>query len=138
MKRIKFTRTELYESEGRNQGPTYKEGSTHDFEDHLADRWLRRGAAVEVHTREPLPQDGDQQDPLDHDGDGKKGGVADLTPLTDEERAALDGEAAADEEVDQFDAMEEDDLRAFLAERDGKAPHPNAKRETLLAKARGE
>jgi hypothetical protein len=27
-------------------------------------------------------------------------------------------------------------LRAFLTNRDGKPPHPNAKRETLLAKAR--
>lgn len=42
----------------------------------------------------------------------------------------------ADEPTDQFDAMSDDDLRAHLAERDGKAPHPNAKRETLLAKAR--
>lgn len=28
-------------------------------------------------------------DPLDHDGDGRKGGVANPNPLTDEERAAL-------------------------------------------------
>ena len=68
MKRIKFTRTELYESEGRNKGPTYKEGSTHDFEDAFADRWIRRGAAVEVNTREPLPEDGPRADkPEDSD-----------------------------------------------------------------------
>ncbi len=65
-------------------------------------------------------------DPLDHDGDGKKGGVVDPTPLTDEEKIEL------------LDAMTDDELRTFLTDRDGKAPHPNAKRETLLAKARGE
>lgn len=57
MKRIKFSRDVLYESEGRGKGPSYSEGSTHDFEDHFADRWLRRGAASEVNTREPLPAD---------------------------------------------------------------------------------
>lgn len=57
MKRIKFTRDALYENEGYQKGTTYSEGSTHDFEDHFADRWLRRGAAVEVNTREPLPAD---------------------------------------------------------------------------------
>jgi hypothetical protein len=65
-------------------------------------------------------------DPLDHDGDGEKGGVADATPLTDAEKVEL------------LDAMTDDELREFIAERDGKAPHPNAKRDTLLAKARGE
>lgn len=48
MKRITFTRTELYESEGRGKGPTFEAGSTHNFEDHFADRWLRRGVAVEA------------------------------------------------------------------------------------------
>jgi hypothetical protein len=134
MKRVKFLRTELYESEGRNLGPTYKEGSTHDFEDHLADRWLRRGAAVEVKTREPLPEDGETLDPLDHDHDGVKGGAIDPSPLSAEEEFSLSDEGEADE----FDAMSDDDLRDHLTERDGKAPHHNAKRETLLAKARGE
>jgi hypothetical protein len=45
-------------------------------------------------------------------------------------------EIAEQPEPDQFDAMTDDELRAHLTERDGKAPHPNAKRETLLAKAR--
>lgn len=134
MKRIKFTRTELYESEGRNKGPTYKEGSTHDFEDDFADRWLRRGAAVEVNTREPLPADGEKLDPLDHDHDGKKGGAIDPALLSEDEKKELGEEGEADE----FDVMSDDDLRAHLTERDGKAPHHNAKRETLLAKARGE
>lgn len=38
---------------------------------------------------------------------------------------------------DDFDKMEDDALRAFITERDGKAPHPNTGREKLLAKARG-
>lgn len=37
---------------------------------------------------------------------------------------------------DEFEAATDDELRAFLTNRDGKPPHPNAKRETLLAKAR--
>ena len=57
MKRIRFTRDALYEVEGYQKGVTYKDGSVHDFEDHFADRWLRRDAAVEVNTREPMPED---------------------------------------------------------------------------------
>lgn len=68
----------------------------------------------------------DEKDPLDHDGDGKKGGVVDPTPLTDAEKLEL------------VDAMTDEELRQFIMDRDGKAPHPNAKRDTLLAKARGE
>lgn len=71
MKRIKFTRTELYESEGRNKGPTFKEGSTHDFDDAFADRWLRRGVAVEVNTREPLPEDPPRADKPADSGTGE-------------------------------------------------------------------
>lgn len=53
-----------------------------------------------------------ERDPLDHDGDGQKGGVVDSTPLTDEEKAALaeqddDGDQKADEPEPNLD-----DLRA--------------------------
>lgn len=57
MKRIRFTETVIYETEGYQKGPTFKEGTTHDFEDGFADRWLRRNKAVEVNTREPMPED---------------------------------------------------------------------------------
>lgn len=57
MKRIKFLRDVIYETEGYQKGPSYKEGSTHDFEDDFADRWLRRQAAVEVNTRAPMSAD---------------------------------------------------------------------------------
>lgn len=56
-KRIRFVETVIYETEGYQKGPQYKEGSVHDFEDHFADRWLRRNKAVEVNTREPLAED---------------------------------------------------------------------------------
>jgi hypothetical protein len=39
---------------------------------------------------------------------------------------------------DEFDNMNDQQLRDFIAERDGKAPPGNTLRETLLAKARGE
>lgn len=74
MKRIRFTSTERYESEGRNQGPLYKEGSTHDFEDDFADRWLRRGVAVEVNARTPL----DRND----DDDGAERDIPDYARMT--------------------------------------------------------
>lgn len=38
---------------------------------------------------------------------------------------------------DAFDAMSDEDLRAFIAERDAKAPHHKAGRAKLLAAARG-
>lgn len=57
MKRIRFTADALYENEGYQKGTLYKKGSTHDFEDHFADRWLRRELAVEVNSRKPLPDD---------------------------------------------------------------------------------
>jgi len=40
--------------------------------------------------------------------------------------------------VDAFDAMTDDELRAFIEARDDRKPHPATGREKLLAKARGE
>lgn len=40
--------------------------------------------------------------------------------------------------VVDFDAMTDDELRAHIETRDGKAPAANAKRETLLRRAKGE
>lgn len=104
MKRIRFTETVQFESEGRHKGPTYKEGSTHDFEDGFADRWLRREVAVEVNTRTPLPNDEDaveqQADPLDHDANGEKGGAVEAAgePATAEEIIAAIEELDADDD----------------------------------------
>lgn len=47
---------------------------------------------------QPEPTPAPARDPLDHDGDGHRGGVANPTPLTDEEKADL---AAQDEEEEQ-------------------------------------
>lgn len=35
-----------------------------------------------------------------------------------------------------FDDMSDEDLRAYITDRTGKAPHPRAKRETLIDKAK--
>jgi hypothetical protein len=43
--KITFTKTVQLESEGRNMGPTFKAGSTHDFPEGTALRWVRRGVA---------------------------------------------------------------------------------------------
>lgn len=81
MKRIQFTRTELYESGGRGKGPTFKEGSIHEFEDNFADRWLRRGVAIELGDGvEVAPA---LLDPIEPD-------ESEIGPASDEEiRAAL-------------------------------------------------
>lgn len=126
MKRIKFNRTELYESEGRNLGPTYHEGSVHEFEDAFADRWLRRGSADEVDKRTPLsenePLDLTETAPkdralsqLDHDGDGAPGGSLPYSP------PALSGKSkpellkiAEDENVDIEDGATIPDIRTAI------------------------
>jgi hypothetical protein len=89
MKRIKFTRTEQFESEGRNQGPIYVEGSVHDFDDAFADRWLRRSAAVEVDKRTPLSATG----PVQADEAASLDGLnfAGLTAIATHEGATIEG-----------------------------------------------
>lgn len=66
------------------------------------------------------------QPALDHDGDGRPGGVANSAPLT------------ADEKIELLDAMTDEELRDFIKEQTGKAPHHKLGRAKLLAKARGE
>lgn len=65
--------------------------------------------------------------PLDHDKDGEKGGAAEASVV-----------APADFDPELIDAMTDDELRGFITQRDGKAPHPNTGHDKLLAKARGE
>lgn len=64
---------------------------------------------------------------LDHDDDGEKGGMADAPTV-----------APAEFDPELIDAMTDDELRGFITQRDGKAPHPNTGHDKLLAKARGE
>lgn len=61
-------------------------------------------------------------DPLDHDVDGKKGGAA----------------PAAEFDPELIDAMTDEELRAFITQRDGKAPHPATGHDKLVSKAKGE
>lgn len=62
--------------------------------------------------------------PLDHDRDGKPGGVADPSPLT------------ADEEAELIDAMTDDELRDFIERKAGKKPHHKMGREKLVEAAK--
>lgn len=60
-------------------------------------------------------------------------------PLTDAKGEPIT--AASGEPLtagDKFDALSDDDLRIYLAGRDGKAPHPKTGRPKLLAAARGD
>lgn len=50
--RVRFLKTVQHQSEGRNKGPIYNEGSEHEFPEPFAQKWLRRGVAVVV---EPSP-----------------------------------------------------------------------------------
>jgi hypothetical protein len=43
--RVRFLKTVIYETRGRNDGPVYDEGSVHDLTADEAERWLRRGVA---------------------------------------------------------------------------------------------
>jgi hypothetical protein len=46
-KTVKFTEDFLYETSGRNAGPEYKAGQVESFREDVADRFVRRGVAVE-------------------------------------------------------------------------------------------
>lgn len=68
-------------------------------------------------------------DTIEGDGSGEA-----LPPIEESDAApAAETEAAPD-----FDAMSDEELRAFVADKDGRQPHPATSREKLLAKARGE
>lgn len=43
---VKFTERYQYETEGRNQGPTYDVGHVETFRADIAERFIRRGVAV--------------------------------------------------------------------------------------------
>lgn len=53
--RITFTEDAVYETDGYNKGKKFKKGSTHDLRDDLAQRWLRRGVAVEAKKGDGRP-----------------------------------------------------------------------------------
>lgn len=87
----------------------------------LGAKLFKRGAAV------PEGPWFDHQDkaiaarkPLDHDSDDRVGGSVAVTSDR------------------PFDAMPDGELRAFIAKRDGKAPHHKTGRDKLLAIARKE
>lgn len=46
------------------------------------------------------------------------------------------GAVASEDQDDDYGSMSDDELRALIEERTGKKPHPNAKRETLIERAR--
>lgn len=64
-----------------------------------------------------------QADPLDHDGDGRPGGVKDGSALTPDEEAELVG------------AMTDDELRDYIERKTGKAPHPRTGHDKLVTLA---
>lgn len=56
----------------------------------------------------------------------------------DNTAAAVAAAAAQQQTADKFEAMDDDALRAYITDRDGKAPHHMLGRPKLLAQARGE
>ena len=55
MPKVKFSETVCYETEGRNQGPTFHKGRTYTMADDHAQRWVRRNVAVVVDEEESEP-----------------------------------------------------------------------------------
>lgn len=62
--KIRFIKTVQAETEGRNKGPTYKEGTVLDLPEDSANRWLRRSVAVE-HTDPPKPAKAEAPKPVE-------------------------------------------------------------------------
>lgn len=56
----------------------------------------------------------------------------------DEAPAQAPAPPPAEFDPELIEAMTDDELRAFIAKRDGRQPHPNTGRDKLLAKARGD
>lgn len=52
-RQIEFSKRTVYETEGRNQGPVFEEGSRHDLRDDIAERFVRRGVATYVDSDAP-------------------------------------------------------------------------------------
>lgn len=76
------------------------------------------------------PEDGS----LEHDTsrlEGNAVGGAEPSSANALANAALQGGQEPD-----FEGMNDEELRAFITDRDGRAPHPNTGREKLLTKAR--
>lgn len=139
--------------------PTRFEEGLHDVSDEVAGHWYTKEHAslvagdkaaakapgpakpavdVDASDAERLPVDlaKDAADgPNGSDGGedapgagGETGGQVDSTDAS----FAEDADAAPD-----FDAMSEEQLRAFLKQRDGRAPHPKTGLAKLLASAKG-
>lgn len=117
MKRIKFTEDALFENEGYQKGTTYKKGSTHDFEDHFAERWLRRNVAIEVILRRPLS--GSKAEAIPPSLPAPTAVDPDLLPLAEPDDqsavAAADGAPAA-EHASDLPALDRMNLTAMQAQ----------------------
>lgn len=51
--RVKFNKSVKYEQNDPAESKAYNEGETHDLPDDHAQRWIRRGVAVEVDAAKP-------------------------------------------------------------------------------------
>lgn len=45
-KKVTFTQTSIYETEGPKKGPRFEEGKTYELREDIADRWIKRNLAV--------------------------------------------------------------------------------------------
>lgn len=52
---VRFLRRTVYDTNGPGKGPVYAEGSVHDLSPDEAERWFRRGVAVDAPPPEPAP-----------------------------------------------------------------------------------
>lgn len=101
--------------------------------------WEISSAKGDEEAQEPIkrPEDGSEANDTASREGGPLGGQERPAPGSAEAmaQAALTGGIGAGVTADQINAMGEDELRQYLTDRDGKAPHVNAKEDTLREKA---
>lgn len=97
-KTIKFLERVVYETEGPNKGPVFEEGSRHTLDDDKADRWIRRGVAVEARERSERPTGGGKSANVGGDKALADSTIAELTRIAKNERIEL-GDARKHAEI---------------------------------------
>ncbi len=108
------------------------EPGVHDVSEEVAGHWYtREHASVLEDAPEATKQAEDAEAVGETEGEVAESG-------SDEAGDDPDDGAGDAAQAPDFDAMSEEELRAYLKERDGKSPHPKTGREKLLIAAKGD
>ena len=110
-KTIKFLERQIYETEGPGKGPVFEEGKSYTLDHDKADRWLRRGVAVETSGK------------AERTGGG--GGSGSAKPLAENTIAELT-KIAKSETIDLGDARKHAEIVAAIEAARAKASAGNS------------